>query len=140
MSTIMRTNCVRKGAVCILLSQYTQTAERFKTLCSSVSQYIRQSFTKEGSKPKATSPDIVTFLYYFYICVVICIVFVNFYSCRGLFEKQLGMNEKLPPKSRPSGLGPVHPIYVFINTLFFPNVMSFLNCCNYSFCTFSEEV
>ena len=32
------------------------------TSCSLVSQYILQSFTKKSSKPKATSPDTITFL------------------------------------------------------------------------------
>ena len=43
-------------------------------------------------------------------------------------------------QANPCELGSVHPIYVFINTLFFPNVVSFWNSCDYSFRTFSEEV
>ena len=38
------------------------------------------------------------------------------------------------------GLGPVHLFYVFINTFFFPNVVYFMNNCDYSSRIFFEEV
>jgi hypothetical protein len=65
---------------------------------------------------------------------------------KKVLEKWLGVNKKYLLKvgqADPCGLGPVHPIYVFINILFFlfsPNVVSFLNSCDYSSRTFSEEV